>query len=303
MKRQNCQALPKIILKQNNKHIKNNTFEQQILNFSSAYSVPAEKSKKTVWDELSKKLDDNKISTTEKPFRLLYKIAAAAVVLIISSIAFLYSGSKITTGFAQNKEIYLPDSSYVFLQAGSSISFNKRLWNSGREVKLNGEAYFSVKKGSKFTVKTQTGSVQVLGTKFNVISRNLQFTVACVTGRVRVSLEKSKAEVILTKGLFTKETKNGQLTKASVKSIDEIMKRNKGAFYFEKTDLKLVFEELERQFDVKIEYKDIENRQFTGYFANKNLETALKMVCKPMELEYTVNNRLVVIKNLAKLNK
>ena len=291
-------------MKDNKKHINDKEIiEQRILSQSSSYTVPTGKTKETVWNELLHDINVEQSTKKRIVFKPLYKIVAAVIVVVVSSIAFLYSDTKITTNFAENSEIYLPDSSYVFLQSGSSISFNKRTWNVNRELTLNGEAYFSVKKGSNFTVKTENGTVEVLGTKFNVVSRMQNFNVSCVTGKVRVSLAKSRSKVILTKGLYTVKLENGKLATPSEKDIEVVIKRNKGEFYFEKTDLKLVFEELERQFDVEIEYQDIKNRQFTGYFLNKDLETALKMVCKPMELEYTVNNRLIIIKDLAKLNK
>jgi ferric-dicitrate binding protein FerR (iron transport regulator) len=288
-------------LKNRKKHINDkNSIEKQILNHSSSYAVPTGKSKEEVWIELSQKINRGQITNRKSSFSIVYKLTAAAIILIVSSIAFLYSDTKITTGFAETSKLYLPDSSYVLLRAASSVAFNKRLWSSNRELELDGEAFFSVKKGSNFTVKTKEGRVQVLGTKFNVISRAQSFNVACVSGKVRVSLKKNNSNVILTKGLYTEMQRSGQLSEPSEKNIDEITGRNKGEFYFKKTDLKLVFEELERQFNIELEYQDIENRQFTGYFVNKNLETALKMVCKPMELEYTVNNRLVTIKNLSK---
>ena len=110
-------------------------------------------------------------------------------------------------------------------------------------------------------------------------------------------------KVILTKGFCTKKLKTGHLIKPIKKDINITLKRNNGEFYFEESSLLLVFEEFERQFNVQIEYTKTENRKFTGYFSNNDIETALKIICKPMKLNYEIDNKLIFIKDLAKSNK
>jgi len=51
--------------------------------------------------------------------------------------------------------------------------------------KLFGKAYFDVDKGKTFTVKTDLGTVQVLGTRFDVESRDSIFKVVCYEGSVK----------------------------------------------------------------------------------------------------------------------
>lgn len=293
-------------MKKNNKHIKNEkSIEKLILEQSSNYAVPKGKDKESVWEGLSGKLADKSNFSIKggNNLRIMYKVAAASIIIILSSISYFYSDSKILTKNAETREVYLPDGSYVFLYAGSKITFNKNQWKSKREIKLKGEAFFSVKKGSTFTVNTENGNIQVLGTKFNVISRGKIFEVGCVSGKVRVNLINLKKSKILTQGEFTQKTASGKLTEPSFTNIEQIIKRQKGEFYFKQADLTRVFEEFERQFDVDIKYKELKNRKFTGYFSNNDIEKALKMVCKPMGLDYEINNKLIIIKNLAKSNQ
>jgi ferric-dicitrate binding protein FerR (iron transport regulator) len=68
-----------------------------------------------------------------------------------------------------------------------------------------------------------------------------------------------------------------------------------GQFYFSNEHLGNVFHELERQFAVKIEFPDNENRVFNGYFSNKNLEQALQMVCDPMDLKFEIKQNAQVV--------
>ncbi|RLD67645.1 MAG: hypothetical protein DRI95_04495 [Bacteroidetes bacterium] len=293
-------------LKSNKQHIENSkSIENLIEEKCSNYSVPNGKDKESVWGELSVKLvEKSKILTKRsKDFSIIYKVAAAAIILVLSSITYLYSDTSYSTKYAEIKMVNLPDGSSVFLQADSRISLNEKQWETNREIKLVGEAYFSVKKGSTFTVETGNGNIKVLGTRFNVVSRGNTFEVGCVSGKVSVNLKNSLKSKILTKGMQTWQTLSGQLSEPVSVNVEHIINRQKGEFYFEQADLSLVFEELERQFDVKVKYTGIKNRKFTGYFSNKDIETALKMVCNPMNLDYEINNRLIIIKGLAKSNQ
>ena len=65
--------------------------------------------------------------------------------------------------------IQLPDGSYVWLNANSSLEYAPAFATSNRVVNLKGEAFFDVRKnGRPFIVKTGALEVHVKGTKFNV---------------------------------------------------------------------------------------------------------------------------------------
>ena len=80
----------------------------------------------------------------------------------------------------------LPDNSKVWLGGGSSLKYPDKLSARNREVYLDGEAFFDVKKdnGRTFQVVTELVEVKVLGTRFDV----------------RVSEEDNMAEVVLESG-------------------------------------------------------------------------------------------------------
>ncbi len=92
---------------------------------------------------------------------------------------------------AEKTAVELPDLSQVKLNAQSRLTFNKKSWNKKREVVLDGEAYFKVAKGSKFSVITKDGTVTVLGTQFNVKHRDNYFEVVCFEGSVGVEYKES----------------------------------------------------------------------------------------------------------------
>ncbi|MCB4800365.1 FecR family protein, partial [Neotamlana laminarinivorans] len=95
------------------------------------------------------------------------KVAAVLVVLLTSSYFLFFNNTKsFETQIAQTETFKLPDESEVILNAQSKLSFSKKEWETNRNLKLQGEAFFKVTKGEKFTVNTKAGSIQVLGTQF-----------------------------------------------------------------------------------------------------------------------------------------
>ena len=106
----------------------------------------------------------------------------------------------VETGFREKTKVILPDSTQVWLNAASRISYNKDFLSGDRYVTLEGEAYFDVKKyqGRKFTVLTQGGEVNVLGTKFNVSSYSKESLceVALLEGSVEFTTPRTKVEMI-----------------------------------------------------------------------------------------------------------
>ncbi|MEM8889604.1 MAG: FecR family protein, partial [Bacteroidota bacterium] len=96
------------------------------------------------------------------------------------------------TVYGEWKTIDLPDGSIVKLNANSELRFAEK-WEAAadREVWLEGEAFFEVEKkpatGAKFMVKTQGVSVEVLGTSFNVNSRNKETEVFLEEGKIKLN--------------------------------------------------------------------------------------------------------------------
>jgi len=75
----------------------------------------------------------------------------------------------VSAGSEGQSSVTLPDGSVVRLNARSSISYNSDFSVSGRRVKVEGEAYFDVRKDiSEFVVSAQGMEINVHGTKFNV---------------------------------------------------------------------------------------------------------------------------------------
>ena len=216
--------------------------------------------------------------------KILWRVAA---ILIISlGIFFTFFSDRSTTikTLASQKQTFeLPDASTVILNNLSTISYNKKSWDEKRELRLKGEAFFKVAKGSKFDVITSAGVVSVHGTQFTVNQRDGFFEVKCFEGVVQVESDAFNQVLTIGKSL---RIRNGELSLDEVSQSEPSWITNKSTF--KSIPLIEVLNELERQFAVKITVKNIDTDQlFTGGFTHLNLEQALQSVTSSFNLKYT----------------
>lgn len=222
--------------------------------------------------------------------------AAASIALLFSLVYFLTSSSEtFSTSFGEQLAIVLPDGSEVQLNSKSTLTYKKSDWFDGnRTLHLEGEGYFKVKKGSKFSVDTNNGAVSVLGTQFNVKTEKSYFEVRCFEGKVQV---KSNSETtILTQGLSYKKIEMNPSEKDifSASSPNWLL----GETSFKNTPLKFVLNELKKQYQIEIVEKNIDvNTLYTGTFSNKNLDLALQTICVPLSIQYSTNGKTVTLSN------
>jgi ferric-dicitrate binding protein FerR (iron transport regulator) len=250
-------------------------------------------SKVTAFENLEKGLAQK----PEKTFnwtKTLLKIAAVFVIGFgLYSLFSKEQHSTFETQLAQTEQITLPDNSMVTLNQLSQIEFDDN-WDKERNVHLKGEAYFKVAKGRRFDVKTDFGTVSVLGTQFNVTARDSIFSVICYEGLVQVvhnnkttKLPAGKAYRII----------NGITEAIDVTVIQPEWLQNMKVF--EQASIADVFASIEQHYNVKIVTNTIDNSiLFTGAFELDNLDNALKATTKSLNLTYVINNKNeVVIKN------
>ncbi|WGF93001.1 FecR family protein [Aequorivita marisscotiae] len=224
----------------------------------------------------------------QKPnvFSVVWKVAAVFALLLAGYYYTTTLDTSIKTEVAQTETFSLPDGSEVALNSGSKITYNKKNWDDSRELSLDGEAYFKVTKGNKFSVKTAEGIVSVLGTQFNVAARDGLFTVTCYEGLVSVAFNNSLIKLPAGKKI---EIINGKLVANEVTDNQSPLWLQQESS-FNNVPLQRVINALERQYVVKINLKNVNlEKRFTGTFTHKNLELALKSICEPLQLTYKIN--------------
>lgn len=244
--------------------------------------------KEKLWEKLSQK-------TVTKPkvialfnYKSLLKYAAILALIITGYLYVTSLDATVTSGLAEKRTTVLPDKSEVVLNAESKITYNKKSWDKKRTLSLQGEAFFKVAKGKKFDVETNQGIVSVLGTQFNVHSRDNRFIVTCYEGLVEITFNNQKLQlpagnnVIIENGVI--------LAQIQIAVNNPSWIGNESTF--EDNELKLVINELKRQYAIEVILENVNTKQhFTGTFTHTNLEDALKTITLPLQLTYTIGKK------------
>lgn len=245
-----------------------------------------------IWKNINAATGSDSLNTTpETPTGLLKilkkwaPLAAAAIIALLVYVNVSTStnyDTNLKTDYAENRQELLPDGSIIDVNAESEVAYSKANWESDRQIKLDGEAYFSVKKGSKFTVLTDNGNVEVLGTSFNVYSRENIFSVECETGKVSVSANGKEVILMPNEGVRLNLDQN-ELAKTEATTKRSAWRR--GSYNYKDIELREVFDDIERRFDVKIDLNKIPNDQtYNGQFSSTNIDSVLHQVCWPLDL-------------------
>ncbi|MEO1049118.1 MAG: FecR domain-containing protein [Bacteroidota bacterium] len=217
-------------------------------------------------------------------------IAATISLILVGYLGWNYffnAQVNISTGIAETKEVTLPDGSLIKLDATSEISYNKRDWNENRVVALKGQAFFDVEKAGSFVVNTDVGTVEVLGTQFNINALNEHFKVQCYEGKVAVKA--ADQEKILAVGQQT-ELQNGRLTLVTHESTapDWIA----GFTFYQGAPLPDVIDQLKRYYPINIDLPDqYAGLKFSGKVVHNNQSQALRAIFDTMEIQYSLDQK------------
>ena len=217
--------------------------------------------------------------------RNTWLIGIAASVVLFFGLFSIIGNDMVTieTNFGEQKTIALLDGSEVVLNSKSTLTYNTDRWEKNRTLNLKGEAYFKVKKGSTFTVKTDNGNVQVLGTQFNVNSVCDLFEVVCFEGKV--SVQTKDEDYVLLPTNTVRRINGNVIEKWDVSNANPSWIHGESSF--KSVPLKYVISALESQYNIKIHSETIDDTMiYTGGFTHKDLNTALKTVFKSLQIQY-----------------
>ena len=226
------------------------------------------------------------------PMQKVLRIAAA--IAVIFAVSYFYINSldvTVTTQYAERNEVTLPDNSEIILNADSEISFSEKKWDENRRVALNGEAFFKVAKGKRFTVSTTSGEVTVLGTQFNVENRKNFFEVTCFEGLVSVTFKEMTTKLPAGNSFLVID---GEVIKTDApgSSVPSWVNNESS---FKSIPLAYVINEFQRQYDIKVTTQNINlNQLFTGTFSNTNINLALQSISTPSGIKFKLEGNKVL---------
>jgi ferric-dicitrate binding protein FerR (iron transport regulator) len=220
-----------------------------------------------------------------------------------------------------SKKISLPDGSTIWLSANSTIKHPANFETHIREVYLDGEAFFDVKRDTlrPFIIHSGHLTTRVLGTSFTIraYQQDPRIEVSVVTGKVSVYV-KPEAETKVAKDENKAspqiDSKAGELVllpneKATFSKInlalqrepiEPLPKKNRWApasLSFQNTSIRQVVKELNQQFDAEILIEDqaINNCTIRADFTNQNLPLIIELICKSIDADYRMIDKKIVI--------
>jgi transmembrane sensor len=227
-----------------------------------------------------------------------YGRMAAAIIFLLLSAGLLYRlldqpvVLQYATQHGQIKHITLPDGSQVVLNANSSVSFAKA-WEADkpREIKLAGEAYFSVlrqKNRQKFIVRTQDPYwVEVLGTTFTVFNRAERTHIFLNSGKVR--LQKSTQDTLTAMLLQPGEVAVRQGEKFIRRQADPnfYLAFKDRKFIFRNTPVRDIATMLQDTYGIALQVADkrLLEKEFTGTFPSDRIDLVLQALSRTYNLE------------------
>tara|TARA_R110002012_G_scaffold321975_1_gene553000 strand:+ start:17763 stop:18767 length:1005 start_codon:yes stop_codon:yes gene_type:complete len=248
------------------------------------------------------------IQAKPHPPRWLWSAAAVvALVAIGLSAVFIVNWNatfRYETAYGETKQILLPDSSSVVLNANSSIEFRND-WEEKelREVWLDGEAFFEVvhtRSHQPFRVKVADGvAVEVLGTSFNVYHRKADTKVVLNTGQIALSFPgENKEEKILMQPGELVEYKNKQFSKRQVNTQVYAAWTDKRVI-LDKTSLAEMIEMASNNFGVtvRVETESMLEQTVSGSMPVGDSESFVLQVAKVFQLKVEKRKDYYLLKN------
>jgi ferric-dicitrate binding protein FerR (iron transport regulator) len=227
----------------------------------------------------------------------------------VENVAFLSTGkpgTRIThiNHKAIREKIFFADRSYVELESGSSIMYDRLFPGNKREVYFQGKGFFQVTKdhAKPFIVYTDRLVTKVLGTSFEVNSSGTSATasVTVVTGRVAVFRRQDfkpvnaganlDGGVLITPNHAVLLTVKNEVKKALAPKPAVVAEQQNVSFDFDNTPIASVFDRLEKAYAIKIIFDREKLRQcsLSVNMGNEGFFEKLDLICHTLNLSYQV---------------
>ncbi|MBC5993522.1 FecR family protein [Pontibacter cellulosilyticus] len=249
------------------------------------------------WKKVKSQLVDKQPAKVISIYQNVWRVAASIILLIgvlwlAKYFLFPHFGMEVVESGNRRIAVVLPDNSQVWLNKGSKLIYDKDFDRNERNVQLEGEAFFEVKRDVErpFIIHSNEAQTKVLGTSFNLRAYPDEPLVelAVATGKVAFSLKEQKKEVIVTPGFAVQlNTLSNELRKEEIPG-ENAWAWKTGKLQFANEELKNILPVLERYYDTEIELKNsaLGTCRFTGTFQQADLEEVLQVLTATMQLKY-----------------
>ena len=275
------------------------------------------------WNELDVEADSNTYASLERvnlrtgynkehltnivSYQKFARIAAVIIPLFLFAGGMFYYLSpqnemiEVSVAYGEQKHLILPDSSEVWLNAGSTILYPETFAKDKRLVMLDGEAYFSVKKdtASPFIVEASQLSVKVLGTRFNVKAypNDEKITTTLTSGKVEVSVQSQPPHILKPNEQLTYDKKSSDIHISMIDTNDTncwIV----GKLVFTNASAGEIFRTLERHYNTTIDNTTTipaSKRYTVKFLKDESLDEILNILKDIIGFDYQQYEKKIVV--------
>lgn len=233
-----------------------------------------------------------------------FRVAAAVIIpfiLFVGAFTFVadrtgvFSGdnlAEVVVPYGEQMQVILQDGTIVQLNSGSRLQYPKSFGLFKREVKLNGEGYFSVAKETArpFIVNLNEIDVRVTGTKFDAkaYSEDSKITVSLEEGKVNIIDRKNNVYSMKIGQNADYDKKSGVCTVSRVDDMSLYTAWRTKSLNFYRTPLREIIKTLERQYEVEFAVADssLLNYKFSISTSRANINDILKDLEKVSDIRF-----------------
>ncbi len=195
----------------------------------------------------------------------------------------------------------LEDGSIVYLANQATLSYPQNFDNDKREVYLQGEAFFDIHKNIEkpFFIETELIKIEVLGTAFNVKSRDSSnFSLSVLRGKVKVTLKETSNSINI---------EAGQTVLLNNKILNKIATTDRAQFtdyvnrmHFKDQRLADIVKVINSNSDnLKIELSpQLNDRLLTVTFIDENTSEMAELISMALNLQYKQSENIIRISEL-----
>ncbi len=278
---------------------------------TSAMPKSVTTNKEKAWQIISRRISGS--GKQRITYLQIFNYSAAAVGLLLIGISLFWLTAKTdrntnAKGYfteviappGQKARVVLPDSTMVWLNAGSSVRYNSLFNMKNREVTMTGEAFFQVKRDEKKKFRVRSGSLDVVvyGTSFNIknYSDDIFHEITVMEGKIGL-ISHGRETRQLTQG--DQAVMNRKINTITYKSANPevVAAWIKNELVFDNTPIEEVIKYLERWYGVNISIHGDMKRKHNYTFRVKT-ETAqemLELMKMITPLRYEINGKDIKI--------
>ncbi|MCE5178953.1 MAG: FecR domain-containing protein [Porphyromonadaceae bacterium] len=242
---------------------------------------------------------------TTVPLRKAMQWAAMIALPMMSALLVYFltsdpiAGDNVTVQAPKGEKanITLADGSLVWINSGSSLTYNNAFNQKERKVFLEGEAYFEVAKDPKrpFIVHTRDMDIEALGTAFNVRAYPEENNASTVLLEGKIKINAQGQQRILTenqRAIIDKTVHTFSTDK--VFAVDFVQWKD-GNLYFENSSFDEIALTLSRVFNVEIQFASerLRSMRFSGTLGNSSIRNALDILSLTSSMQYEMNGTVI----------